>query len=55
MTYTVQTLDGSAWVSAWTDDDRPTTFPTRAHALDALAELMDATDERAEDYRVVEE
>ena len=53
MTWTVLTLDGRDWVNTWTDNDQPTTFPTRADALDALAALLDAMpDYNADDFRI---
>ena len=53
--YIVETRIGHDWENVWEDDGEPTTFPTRAHALIGIAQLLDEMpDYDPNDYRVVE-
>ena len=56
MTYIVETrFFMNAWENCWTEDDKPLTFPTRAHAQAGIADLLaEMPDYSPEDYRIVE-
>ena len=51
----VETRMGNTWENCWTEDDKPLTFPTRAHAQEGIADLLaEMPDYSPEDYRITE-